>query len=223
MCKHKRQTWLCVLSFLLVLSSVTTVNAESQQVTYKMELSIEWSQSVAPFEYPDGAHMSSLIGLTHQDSYRLFEDGETASSGLELLAENGRFGILRAQFEELGRRQLVGAVVIAEGIKKVPGKMTTTFTSTTDHPLLSVTAMLAPSPDWFTGVSAVTLYSDGEWIDEINLPLWVWDAGTDSGVSFKSDNEDTQPRESIRLLSSEHFLNDRGLVRFGNIAITRQR
>ncbi|MFK7997282.1 MAG: spondin domain-containing protein [Granulosicoccus sp.] len=222
MCEFRRQACLCIFLFLLVASSFRAVNAASQQATYKMDLSIEWSQNLAPFEFPDGAHMSSLIGLTHQDRYRLFEDGATASSGLELVAENGRFGILRAQFEELGRKQRVGTVVMADGIKKVPGKISTTFTSTTDHPLLSVITMLAPSPDWFTGVSGVSLFSDGEWVDEINLPLWVWDAGTDSGVTFKSDNEDTQPRESIRLLSTEHFLNNQGLMRFGSISITRQ-
>lgn len=223
MCELNRQAWLFGLSFLLVLICLKPVNAASHKATYKMELTIEWSQSLAPFEYPDGAHMSSLIGLTHQDRYSLFKDGATASSGLELLAENGRFGILRAQFEELERKDRVGTIVIADGIKKVPGKMITTFKLTTDHPLLSVITMLAPSPDWFTGVSGVSLYSDGDWIDEVNLPLWVWDAGTDSGVSFKADNEDTQPRESIRLLSTEHFLNDRGLIRIGTISITRQR
>ncbi len=206
----------------MVLSCLKLVNAESQQATYHIELRIERDQSLAPFDYPDGAHMSSLIGLTHQDGYRLFEDGATASSGLELLAENGRFGILRAQFEELGRKQRVGTVVTIDGIKKVPGKMSTTFVATTDHPLLSVVTMLAQSPDRFTGVSGVSLYSNGEWIDEISLPLWVWDAGTDSGVSFKSRNEDTQPRESMRLLFTKHFLNDQGLIRFGSISITRQ-
>lgn len=72
--------------------------------------------------------------------------------------------------------------------------------------------MLTPSPDWFTKVSAVTLYSDGEWTDEINLPLCVWDAGTDSGVNFKSTNEDMYPRTSTRLLFTYHFLNEQGLI-----------
>ena len=211
------------LVFLVAICGVETVFAESKQATYKLELNIDWSAGLAPFEYPDGAHLSSLIGLTHVNGVRLFEDGAIASSGLELLAENGRFGILRAQFDELRRKKRIGSVVEAGGIKAVPGRVSTTFSTTRDHPLLSVITMLAPSPDWFTGVSAVRLHSNDEWVDAIKLPLWVWDAGTDSGASFESKNADTQPRESTRLLSTEHFLNSDGLIRMGTISIERQR
>lgn len=208
---------------ILTLLFSTTVVADSQNATYELNLNIEWSSKIAPYEYPDGAHMSSLIGLTHNNSFVLFEDGLTASSGLELLAENGRFGVLRAQFEELSRKNRIGDTVIADGIKRVPGSMSTIFKTTSDHPMLSVVTMLAPSPDWFTGVSQIRLYEDGEWVDSIELPLWVWDAGTDSGVSFTSKNNDTQPRESVRLLSSRHFLNEKGLIRFGSVSIKRKR
>ncbi|MDB4224548.1 spondin domain-containing protein [Granulosicoccus sp.] len=196
--------------------------ADSTKATYELEVNIDWSSILAPYDYSYGAHMSSLIGLTHNNSFVLFEDGKTASSGLELLAENGRFGILRAHFEELKRKDRIGATVVADGIKKVPGKMSTTFKTTSDHPLLSIATMLAPSPDWFTGVSRVRLYDDGKWLDSVELPLWVWDAGTDSGVSFISKNDDTQPRESIRLLSTQHFLNREGLIRFGTVSIKRK-
>ncbi len=167
--------------------------------------------------------MSSMIGLTHNEEFSLFADGDTASSGLELLAENGRFGILRAQFEENERYDRIGSVVEADGIKSLPGQVSTRFKTTKDHPLFSIVTMLAPSPDWFTGVSAVNLLDGGNWIDRISLPLWVWDAGTDSGSTFKAKNSDTQPRESIRLLATQHFLNDAGLIRFGEISIVRQR
>lgn len=211
------------LVLLVAFCSVSTVFAESNQATYKVELTIDWSANLAPFEFPDDAHLSSWIGLTHGNRFRLFEDGATASSGLELVAENGRSGILKAQFDELKRRQRIGSIVEADEIESVPGRVSTTFSTTKDHPLLSVITMLAPSPDWFTGVSAVRLNSNDEWEDVIEMPLWVWDAGTDSGVTFVSKNADTQPRESIRLLSTEHFLNGNGLVRIGTISLERLR
>ena len=213
-----------LLAYLFLAStSFQSVFASSKNATYELTLNIEWSQTLAPHEFPDGAHMSSMIGLTHNNSFTLFADGETSSSGLELLAENGRFGILRAQFEELERKDRIGTTVVADGIKKVPGKMSTTFKTTSEHPLLSVVTMLAPSPDWFTGVTKVPLHADGVWVDAIDLPLWVWDAGTDSGLSFVSRNDDTQPRESVRLLASNHFLDESGLIRFGTISIERKR
>ncbi|MBX2869659.1 MAG: spondin domain-containing protein [Acidiferrobacterales bacterium] len=215
----------CQIAFTLVLSAgcIGNVVADSNRATYKVEIAIDWSKATAPFEHPGDPHMSSMIGLTHGERFSLFADGDTASSGLELLAENGRFGILRAQFEELERRDRIGAVVEAGGIKSLPGQVSTTFKTTKNHPLLSVVTMLAPSPDWFTGISAVNLLDGGKWIDTLSLPLWVWDAGTDSGSTFKSKNIDTQPRESIRLLATKHFLNDAGLIRIGTISIARQR
>jgi len=163
--------------------------------------------------------MSSLIGLTHGDRFSLFAAGKTASSGLELVAENGRSGILRAQFEELERRDRIGHIVEAGGIDSLPGKASTNFRTTKAHPLLSVVTMLAPGPDWFTGVSAVSLLDGEKWVDSISLPLWVWDAGTNSGLTFKSKNTDIQPRESVRLLSTRHFLDDAGLIKIGTISI----
>jgi len=76
--------------------------------------------------------------------------------------------------------------------------------------------------DWFTGVSAVQLHSEDGWVDSVNLPLWVWDAGTDSRDTYLAKNADTQPRESTRLLSIQHFLNGDGLIKFGTISIERQ-
>jgi len=214
------------LSFILSLAifNAGSVSADSKQATYKLDISVEWSASTAPFEFPEeAAHLSSLVGLTHTDQISLFADGETASSGLELVAENGRAGILKAQIEEWMRKDRVGALVEADGIKSVPGNISTTFKTTVDHPLLSVITMVAPSPDWFTGVSAVPLYSDDGWVDTIELPLWVWDAGTDSGTTFYAKNADTQPHESIRLLATSHFFNSDGLIKFGTITIERKR
>lgn len=211
-------------AILVTICGIGSVLADSKQASYKVVLNIDWSASLAPFEYPEGGgHMSSLIGLTHGDRISLFADGATASSGLKLVAENGRSGILKAQFDEWRRKDRVGAVIEANGIKSVPGKISTTFKTTLEHPLLSVITMVAPSPDWFTGVSAVRLHSDDGWADIIELPLWVWDAGTDSGTSFIAKNAETQPHESIRLLATKHFLNGDGLIKFGSITIERQR
>ena len=222
--ESRRRAQLLSLFILPAICGIGTVFADDKRATYKLELSIDWDANLAPFEFPDNAaHLSSLIGLTHGDGVTLFADGRTASSGLELVAENGRSGILQAQFDELRRKKRIGTVVEADGIKSVPGSISTTFTTTKDHPLLSVITMLAPSPDWFTGVSAVRLHSNDGWVDAINLPLWVWDAGTDSGVTFKANNADTQPHESIRLLSTKHFFNSDGLIKIGMISMVRQR
>lgn len=69
---------------------------------------------------------------------------------------------------------------------------------TADYPLVSLMSMLAPSPDWFVGVPGQNLCNDGMWEDVLNITsLLPWDAGTDSGKMFNSNDNDTDPAENI--------------------------
>ena len=48
--------------------------------------------------------------------------------------------------------------------------------------------MLAPSPDWFTGINAVDMCEDGYWVATKTISAVPYDAGVDSGASFRSDD-----------------------------------
>jgi hypothetical protein len=78
--------------------------------------------------------------------------------------------------------------------------------------------MLAPSPDWFIGVSGLDLIVGGDWVDELVTDLRAYDAGTDSGVTFLSPDDDTVPQENISLLTEAPFA---GSVPVGTLTITR--
>lgn len=165
--------------------------------------------------------MSRLVGVSHNGRYVLFRDGHTASSGLELLAENGRSTVLKAEFEEAQRRNRIGAVIEKPGLASLPGRFVSRFTTTEEHPFLSLVTMIAPSPDWFTGVADLSLKESDRWIDQVELPLWAWDAGTDSGATYEAPNADSQPRQSVRLLAGPHFLRPIGLSSIGTLKIVR--
>ncbi len=195
--------------------------AADDTARFELTLDITWSRGTAPFEFPDVGHMSGLIGATHNPRYVLFRDGDTASSGLELVAENGRVRTLRAEFAEAERRKRLGTRIDGPELPKVPGRISTRFETTRAHPLLSFVTMIAPSPDWFTGAADVALVNDGSWIDELRIPLWAWDSGTDGGTSYSSKDVDTQPQQSVRLLASPHFLNGNGLVPVGTATVRR--
>jgi hypothetical protein len=199
-------------------------NAQSADAArYKLDISVTWSAQMHPLEFPSGAHFSDLIGVTHDARYFLFADGRTASSGLELLAENGRAAILRAEFAEAMRRGRIGSIFDGEGLYALPGTMSATFDIDAGHRLVSFVTMIAPSPDWFTGLSSVDLMAGGAWIDRMELVLWAWDAGTDSGASYNAPDDDTQPRESVRLLAVPAFIDDGGLKRVGTATFMRQK
>merc|ERR1712176_824639 len=60
--------------------------------------------------------------------------------------------------------------------------------------------MIAPSPDWFVGFDTVSMCNQatGEWRDEFMLPVApVFDAGTDVGRSFESDDSDSDLPMSV--------------------------
>ena len=72
------------------------------------------------------------------------------------------------------------------------------------HPHLSSIVMLAPSPDWFTGFSNFMPVADGDvWYESFTIDTFPFDAGTDSGVTFMSNDTMTDPPEEVFQITPE--------------------
>lgn len=91
-----------------------------------------------------------------------------------------------------------------------------TITVTPEYSYVSMVTMAVPSPDWFVGASNVNLCQmneDGEyyWVDQYPEDgpkiLYAYDAGTDSGETFLSENAEVEPRESITVLDARNESN----------------
>ncbi|MEL6617660.1 MAG: spondin domain-containing protein [Pseudomonadota bacterium] len=199
----------------LVLAGAATAQ-ETQ--TYAVTVDLTWQVSDG---MPDNPHWSRLIAFAHSSRYALFEDGHTASSGLALVATNGRMSVLEAELAEGRRRDRVAEAIVLPGIDDGVGRFSFEIAVSDKHRFVSLATMLAPSPDWFTGVSAVALRDDTGWVDR-TVPLWVWDAGADSGPDFEGPNIDTQPRQSVRLSTHPAFLTADGLLPVGNVTFSRR-
>ena len=61
--------------------------------------------------------------------------------------------------------------------------------------------MIAPSPDWFMGLSNVNLFENNKWLDTLSLNIRVYDAGTEEGDVFGYNNPSTVPQQTIMLLT----------------------
>lgn len=209
---------------LLSLLALTPLPVEAlgqETADYQLQIQATWSAETHPIDFPPNPTFSHIIGTTHNDDYALFKDGETGSSGLELIAERGRVSIFRIELDEADDRGLIGTVFEGDEIETIPGETTLLFSATTEFPLVSFATMIAPSPDWITGVSSIALYDGKQWVDRLELPLWAWDAGTDSGETYQARNQDTQPQQSVRLVATPHFLSDQGLSEVGRVVIER--
>lgn len=74
------------------------------------------------------------------------------------------------------------------------------------HPQLSLMGKIIPSPDWFVGVDSLDLCDGGQWVQEVSLDLYPYDAGTDSGFTFSSPNYLTVPQENITQVTADNIL-----------------
>jgi hypothetical protein len=88
--------------------------------------------------------------------------------------------------------------------------------------MVSIAAMVAPSPDWCAIAADVPLFENGEWVARKTLTLEAWDVGTDSATSYRAFDDDTQPRQPIQLNVLPYFVKDRKRVPVGSVTFVRQ-
>jgi len=62
--------------------------------------------------------------------------------------------------------------------------------------------MIAPSSDWFVGVSGLSLRENDQWLGQVSVDLYAYDAGTEEGSGFSLNNSATSPHEAISLLGA---------------------
>ena len=176
--------------------------------TYDLTFTATWTSSTHPTDFPSNPHFSGMIGGTHNSAVSFWETGGIASDGIKQMAELGSKGPLRGEVNQAISASNADAVL--EGsVMNSPGSQTITFEIRPSWNLVTVTSMVAPSPDWFVGVSGLDLLgSDGNWIDSLEVDLFVYDAGTDSGPTYTSPNQPTVPREPISRIADSPFLVD---------------
>ncbi|MCP3918487.1 MAG: hypothetical protein GY711_23320 [bacterium] len=191
-------------SLLALLALSSTAVAQDEVVRYEVRFDATWSAQTHPGAYPGGAHFSGPIGGTHGGATHFWEEGELASPGIESMAETGSQSALRNEVEAAIAAGLAGQVVSGGGINS-PGSRTISFPATEEFSAITLVTMIAPSPDWFVGVDGLDLRAGGQWADGLVVELLAWDSGTDSGTSFNSPNQDTNPAEPIHLITGGPF------------------
>jgi len=185
----------CALAFTL---APGLAHAQSETATYTITFEGLWTvDDITDIVMPGGAHFTEVIGATHNSDTTIWASGGMASDGVEDVAE---LGVVIALVSEIGQNTNADVVVRAGSSFISPTQTVTgTFTATSSHPLVSVLSMVAPSPDWFVGVSNLNLYDNG-WRNRV-VELFPYDAGTEQGSGWSLSNAATIPQgaiESIR-------------------------
>ena len=186
---------------------------DTDTATYSVTFTGNWTDaSTTPAnDLPGSAHFTTLIGAIHNSSVTFWSSGGTASPGIEVMAETGGTSTLRSEIEASSDAH----TVIQRGVS-FGGTGTATFNITVpkDHPLITLTSMIGPSPDWFVGISGRSLLdSQNDWLSTVQIDLYPYDAGTEDGDTFSLSNPNTNPQGTITSL--------RGTAPFTNARMAR--
>lgn len=164
-----------------------------------------WSNITHPRDFPFSlwlTHFSDVIGASHDGNFTLWEEGGLASAGLRQVAEWGSVRTMEGELRT--KKKYLRTIVKAGGLwyPRVNANTTSSFRVDRLHHLLSVVSMLGPSPDWIVGVSRLDLCRrDCTWIPSKTIDLFLYDAGTDDGITYMSPNSPSEPQQPIRRIT----------------------
>jgi hypothetical protein len=190
---------------LLFLVNVSLVSAQPSTATYTVTFASNWTQTAHPHSsgnLPSNAHWSKLVGATHTGEVSFLEMGQTATTGIENLAEQGVNTAFYSEINAAINLDTAYALIDGSSLGTAEGQIIiNNVVTTNDFPLLTLASMIAPSPDWMIAINSVSLLDGSdEWENEIILDLFPYDSGSDSGLDYTSANSDTNPKEPISSL-----------------------
>ncbi len=211
-------------AFSTSLLGLGTAHAEAPPgARYQVTFERTWSSETHPKDFPLLAHLSPVIGVTHDARYSPFHAAATATPGLEHLCEEGKHQPLDAEIRSAIQAGTAGMLIeTPDPIRDVPGQAVTNFEIDPGHPMVSIAAMIAPSPDWCAVAADIELFENGQWLAEKTVTLYAWDVGTDSGTSYRAFDSDMQPRGPIQLSDAPYFVKDGKHVPVGQVSFVRQ-
>ncbi|MGZ2368178.1 spondin domain-containing protein [Ancylomarina sp. YFZ004] len=167
--------------------------------TYTVTFTMHWSAADFETDYPSNAHFSPLIGWSHKTTSDFFELETSASAGIKEMAETGGTGTLKTELEAKIAAGEGLDFVLGSGLGSGTGDITVEVTVDAANPAVTLVSMVAPSPDWYVAALNVNLYDGSNFVDTKTVTAAVYDAGTDSGITFASDNSVTTPQAPISL------------------------
>lgn len=176
--------------------------------SYLVSFHFRWSQATHPDSFVPYAHFSPIVVAAHTAAYTMWLPAGYATPGMKDVAETGSTAALStslAEYEAAGHVSSWGTGAPAA----VPPFSTETLTvqvnGTSGASLLSGSSMLAPSPDWFVGMSRVELCNGSTWLTAARGRLGLVDAGTDSGTTLTAVDVATVPPTAIREFDAFDF------------------
>ena len=183
----------------------STIGDNSSMVRFRITFDAIWTAADFPTNFPENAHFSATVGTAHNQQVVFWEvDGQPATAGIESMAETGGTTAFNAEITAAQDNGFSLGVFRGSGIGSGDGETSLEIDASATYPLITFVSMVAPSPDWFVGISGFSLLDvEGNWKTHEEIALKVYDAGTDLGLQPASPNQDSNADSfPITLLSS---------------------
>ncbi len=194
----------------------------SPTARYEVVFESTWTSQTHPTDFPDDAHYSGLIGGTHGDAASFWREGALASEGIRRMAERGAKAPLDEEVNQAIGRGHAEFLLSGGALARSPGSVALEFDISRAFPLVTLVTMVAPSPDWFVGVSSLPLFLNGDWVSDVSIDLYAFDAGTDSGATYRSADEETKPRRPIARITAYPLTGGTADIPFGRMIFRRK-
>lgn len=196
---------------LLLLALIVPILSFSQSTaTYDITFDSVWNEDDHGINtmLPSNAHWSNLVGATHNNQTKIWEVGGLASLGVERVAEIGSNDALENEINNNANANQW----LQQGFAPFAAISSATLMTVEvneDYPLLSLITMIAPSPDWFSGIDSFSLLDEnGDWkTGTITIDLHAYDAGTEDGTAYSINNSASNPIETIEPLANMYSFN----------------
>ena len=182
---------------------------------YLINFEAAWSQFRHPNAFVSRAYWSKLVGCSHSSEYTMWNPGQMATTGVKNVAEKGSPSTLFKEFSAAS--DAIKDTIRGNNIKSGVGQVVLRLCVNASYPFLSAITMAGPSPDWFTGIHDVNVCPEGDrWEDgPIEIPAWLYDAGTRDGMSLTSPGNATNPQEPISLVGMSKSFGKFAVLRAG--------
>ncbi|MCK5830142.1 MAG: spondin domain-containing protein [Methylococcales bacterium] len=175
--------------------------------TYKVTFTGRWNAShIVSGSLPDDAHLTTLIGATHQSGKPLWSPSTLASLGIKNVAEQGDISQLMNEINSAITVGTAHSQILSDSISNFPESNSTTFEVPSSHSSISFVSMIAPSSDWFIGVYDVSLKQNGNWMQTLSIDLTPWDAGTKEGDDLDFGLSASNPQQLISKITGFPFI-----------------
>ena len=199
-------------SNLIDMENVTQFKSLAFFILFILKINLGYSQSSAVYDInftsvwnatdhstlPNNAHWSKLVGVTHNSNVSFWDENETATIGIERIAEQG----INTEFnQEVNAAITAGNAnfyIDSDDLDTATGSIIINGLEVDENfSYLTLASMIAPSPDWMIGINNVNLRENDEWLPLLTFDLYVYDTGTDDGMNYVSTNANSNPRGVI--------------------------